>query len=257
MIIGISGKLNSGKDTVAQIINFLSIGGFNSYDNFEDFSEFYTDGIDEYPFKTVRFADKLKDCVCLILGCTREQLEDREFKETPLEKEWWYYKGRHGTLIPYHSESTRSSEDLIKLTPRRLMQLLGTDAGRNILHPDIWVNATMSEYKFQHFRTVKIDGMFSHQEMIYPKWIISDVRFKNEADIIKEKGGLLIRVNRPCTTCNEYVNQFCSNPYHVSNHQSEINLDDYGKFDYVINNDGTVDELILKTKDILIKEHII
>lgn len=257
MIIGISGKLNSGKDTVAQIINFLSIGGFNSYYNFEDFSEFYTDGIDEYPFKTVRFADKLKDCACLILGCTREQIENREFKEKELGEEWWKYElswHEHTKVDCVYNTYEEACEELrnfggssfdekeaittIKLTPRLLLQLLGTECGRQIIHPNIWVNATMADYNPDK------------------KWIIPDVRFKNEADSIKEKSGLLIRINRPCTTCKQYNNVFCSNPYHVSNHQSEIDLDNYGKFDYIIDNNGTIEDLLEKVEEILIKEKL-
>ena len=31
---------------------------------------------------------------------------------------------------------------------------------------------------------------------MYPNWIITDVRFPNEADAIKGRGGIIIRVNR-------------------------------------------------------------
>lgn len=302
MIIGISGKLNSGKDTVAQIINFLSIGGFDLYNSFRDFYEFYTDGIDEYPFKTVKFADKLKDCACLILGCTREQIENREFKEKELGKEWWYYKGRNGSLIPFNDDSKRNSEDLIKLTPRLLLQLLGTDCGRNIIHPNIWVNATMAKYTLAPDPNLTITEWkdkksFSQKEALeyiypsghkYPKWIISDVRFPNEAKAIKDRNGILIRVNRFCydsledfLVCHpdEKVSKEAvkivgnhegdysglttkllaipESSLYFSKHESEVALDNYNDWDYVIDNNGTIEDLIEKVKQILIKEKII
>ncbi len=62
-----------------------------------------------------------------------------------------------------------------------------------------------------------------------PKLVIAaDVRFKNEADLIKQIGGIVIRVNRVSTV--------------VDNHPSETELDDY-PFDLVISNNGTLDEL--------------
>ena len=43
-------------------------------------------------YQIKKFADKLKDIACLLIGCTREQLEDREFKEKELGEEWVAYK---------------------------------------------------------------------------------------------------------------------------------------------------------------------
>ena len=107
----------------------------------------YNSGQTSTNWKIVKFADALKDVVCLLIGCTREQLEDRDFKETELGEEWWYFKGRNGSLIPYTSDSKRSDEDLIKPTPRMLLQQIGTDLLRNQLHEDVWINATMADYK--------------------------------------------------------------------------------------------------------------
>ena len=67
-------------------------------------------------------------------------------------------------------------------------------------------------------------------------WIVTDVRYQNEADHIKNKGGILIRVNR--------------NTHNNDNHKSEIDLDDYNKFDFIIDNNGSVEELIKKVIEI-------
>jgi guanylate kinase len=45
--------------------------------------------------------------------------------------------------------------------------------------------------------------------------------------------------------------------YHSNLHESEIALEGYNEFDYTINNNGTIDELIEQVKQILIKENLI
>ncbi len=131
-LVAISGKLRSGKDTVGKIVQILTT-----------FPKMSTERVVEHlhkdlansEYKIKKFADKLKDIVCILIGCTREQLEDSEFKEIELGEEWWYYTNtlfyREGKkLIPYleADEVIHSSTEwyLIKLTPRMILQLLGT-----------------------------------------------------------------------------------------------------------------------------------
>ena len=95
MIIGISGKNGSGKDTVGKIIQYLTSKYLDTnlyelqeddallYGTYKDWLENKEFSIYVSPWQIVKFADKLKDVVCIILGCTREQLEDEEFKTTP------------------------------------------------------------------------------------------------------------------------------------------------------------------------------
>ena len=78
---------------------------------------------------------------------------------------------------------------------------------------------------------------------LYPNWIIADTRFPNEVKAIKEKDGIVIRINRETN--------------YVSNHSSEIALDDYEDFDYTIDNNNCIDCLIEKVKEILKHEKII
>ena len=64
---------------------------------------------------------------------------------------------------------------------RKLLQSLGTDWGRNMVGPDIWVDLLMK----------RIDQDDAHLA------IIDDVRFDNEADAIHERGGVVIELERP------------------------------------------------------------
>lgn len=292
MIIGISGKINSGKDTVGKIIQWLAdqygpvtLGGEpfgeNTIEDCIDFikSEENLDFPEETSWEIKKFADKLKDMVCLMIGCTREQLEDRVFKEKELGEEWIQYFDSDYELLQKESVLSMFSE---RLTPRKLLQLLGTECGRDIIHPNIWVNALMADYRIEG----QIDKGKTYSESDYPNWIITDMRFPNELNAVKIHGGITIRVNRYCYDSAEdflvchpdslvskigidiNMNENSSlidfeEPARIhgyiplrEQHPSETELD-HATFDYLIENNGTLEDLIEKVKQILIKEKII
>ena len=88
MLIGISGKIGSGKDTVGKIIQYLIAKQYALDKDIEETEiqpfHLYDDKAREKfgKFEIKKFADKLKDIVCLLIDCTREQLEDEVFKNT-------------------------------------------------------------------------------------------------------------------------------------------------------------------------------
>ena len=265
-LIGISGKIGSGKDTVGSIL--------------QDYSD------NDYQIK--KFADKLKEIACLLIGCTRKQLEDREFKEKELGEEWWQYglireNTRKPILYPSKKEDIEKQLKVFnnarmyinKLTPRKLLQLLGTECGREIIHPNIWVNALFADYKHiwndpdpikgnDYNITYRKDYPNTEESLIQygggseaevftreieqSKWIITDVRFPNEAQAIKDRGGIVIRVKRPL---DRLGNSKLPKLKHtsVTQHPSETALDDYD-FDYVIENEGSIEELVEKVKQL-------
>lgn len=308
MIIGISGKIGSGKDTVGNIIQYLTsvyLKGFYEGERRYSLEQYNKQNTPTNisPFKIKKFADALKDIVCILIGCTREQLEDREFKEKELGEEWWYHKD-FSRLIPYNKDLVRKwgKESIVKLTPRLLLQLLGTECGRNIIHPNVWVNSLMSKYKPNVYwmcdncmndnihQLIQIPNRFKDQgytedeyvcptckgkesegdiTMVLPdnydNWIITDVRFPNEFEAVKKRGGIMIRVHRdlPCTLCGltqaERRGDSCKEiacPNGRPKHESETALDNTN-FDYIINNNGSIEDLINKVREILIKEKII
>ena len=160
MLIGISGKISSGKDTVGKIIQYLvwksrvERGELPlSVYSFSDFARETSFGKNQSGFEIKKFADKLKDFVCMLIGCTREQLEDREFKEKELGEEWWYTYGKIGNvdiLVSYldmDKEFKNNNNAYIeKLTPRELLQIIGTECIRDKVHPNAWVNALFADY---------------------------------------------------------------------------------------------------------------
>lgn len=183
MILALSGKISSGKDTVGKIIQYLVAQSKKDWAMPYSLQEFL-DGNDIYNrnytkdyiesisidsgYEIKKFADKLKDIVALLIGCTREQLEDRDFKEKELGEEWdkWQltYSTKYDSCINYYSSELEavqfldkivdsiyfSSISKIQLTPRLLLQLLGTECGRNIIHPNIWCLSTFEDYKINH-----------------------------------------------------------------------------------------------------------
>jgi hypothetical protein len=198
--IGISGKKGSGKNTVASIIQYLTCGSKLS---FKDFQE--VDMLHFHKWDIVAFADKLKEITARLLDVDYTLLDDQDFKSKAL----WV-----------HPNSG------IDITPRYVLQFLGTELGRE-LHPDIWIKALIN----------------SHPRNIFKNLIITDVRFPNETKFIKENKGIIIRVNRPGLVSND-------------THSSETSLDNYN-FDIVIENDSTVENLIEKVKDVLTKYSIL
>ena len=137
MLIGTSGFIGSGKGTVADIL------------------------VEKKGFTKLAFADSVKDATAAIFGWPRALLEgdtdeSRAFRETM--DPWWSEKtGKH-------------------ITPRYMLQLMGTEAGRDVFHKDLWILSL--EKKLGMYKDV----------------VIADVRFPNEIDFIQRMGGFVVRV---------------------------------------------------------------
>ena len=263
MIISFSGKIGSGKDLSGNICKILLQSPHLNNEGVETFldKELYKN---EGSWEIRKWADKLKDIVCTILNCSREQLEDREFKETKLGEEWDKFKVVRTKITKferidetfYFSTIEEANKfklnnlnydyfgeiEKVEMTPRLMLQLLGTECGREILHPDIWVNSLMAEYKSKLSSNNPVDDLDWEPRFIYPNWIITDTRFPNELEAVKKREGITIRVNRPGLI--------------GSNHLSETNLDS-ATFDFVINNDKDIEHLINEVRNILIENKLI
>ena len=136
MIIAICGHKFSGKSTVARLL-----GNATGYE-------------------VISFADKLKDITCVLSGCTREDLEDYDFKETQ--------------LVPDYLRTYCLNAE--KPTFRAFLQHFGSEVMRGV-NDNIWIDCTLSNCK--------------------KDVIISDCRFPNEAKAVKARGGIVIKVVRP------------------------------------------------------------
>ena len=208
MIIGINGYSGSGKDTVGTIIQYLNCHNVEGHpiekvvSNYKE-HEWWLE--EQSGWEIRKFAGKLKDIAGHLTGIDIEDFEDQEFKKTNLGREWW----------------TTCDEGYQPMTVRDFLQKLGTDALRNGLHDNVWVNALMADY------TEESD------------WIITDTRFPNEAQAIKDKGGIIIRVDRPGIKP-------------INNHPSETGLDNWN-FDYKIANVSDIFAL-KQTVEVILKK---
>ena len=244
MIIGLSGRMGSGKDTVGKIIQYLlseNVGDITLEDITS--SEDHNWWLEEQSgFNTKKFAGKLKQIGSILSGVPVEYFEDQEFKKLPMGLEW-------------------------EMTYREFLQKLGTEAMRDGLHTNVWVNALFADYKpfGKTFKDVSpVTGEVTFDTVgVYPNWIITDMRFPNEMEAVAEKGGLTIRVNRKLKIGGEDygytyidVKEAVKDGIMAPEHPSETALDN-STFDYEIINDGTIKELAEKIQIILIKEGLL
>lgn len=118
-----------------------------------------------YGFKRDSFASTLKDAVAAVFGWDRELLEGRT-KESRAWREqvdaWW-----------------ANRLDMPNLTPRLVLQLWGTEVARKAFHDDTWIASLENKLSKAHNDIV-----------------ITDVRFPNEIQAVRNAGGIVIRVVR-------------------------------------------------------------
>jgi dephospho-CoA kinase len=159
--------------------------------------------INNHKYEKIAFADALKEACKCIFGFTDEQLYGN--KKEDIDEYW-------------------------NIEPRKIFQYVGTDLFRNQLKEimpfidhNIWVHVV----KKKILDRLKIDPEC--------KIVITDVRFENEVDMVKELGGCIIRVSRDSVNIKNDI------------HESEQQIDKL-IVDYNISNNGTIEELYEKIK---------
>ena len=118
-----------------------------------------------YGFRRDSFAATLKDAVSSVFGWNRELLEGR----TKNAREW------REQVDPWWSERL----NMPQLTPRLVLQLWGTEVCRKGFHDDIWIASVENKIR-----------------MAKDNIVISDCRFPNEIQSIRNAGGRVIRIAR-------------------------------------------------------------
>jgi hypothetical protein len=121
---------------------------------------------------------------------------------------------------PYWQQHKEAVIPALGVSPRRLMQTLGTEWGRELIHPDLWL-------------------MLAQQRLLRhgPGMVVPDVRFENEAAWIRTHGGRIIHLYRE--SAEEVV-------AHKS--ESGIGVD---PSDVRLFNDGTLEELQISVRGLL------
>ena len=158
--------------------------------------------VSKYDYQKISFATPLKEGGRQIFGLTEEQL---------------------------YGDKKDVIDDFWKVTPRTLLQFVGTDLFRNQLSDvipyigsDIWV---------QRLEKTLIDNPEQ-------KYVIPDIRFINEIKMLKKHNAIIIKVHRP-----DLLNR--------DEHISEKGIDNIVGFDKLVLNDSTIDVLYNKVTYIL------
>lgn len=187
MIIGFVGTIGSGKGTAGEMLG-------------------------QRGFFMESFASPLKHITAHLFGWPRHLLEgdtkeSREFREK--NDPWW---------------SERFGKDI---TPRYILQTIGTECMRECIHSDFWVACLERRIKLDH------------------DYVITDVRFPNEIDSIHKMGGKIVEIQRGSIP-EWYVHATMYNNgdsgVKPNVHYSEWAWMGY-KTDYTITNNGTKEDL--------------
>lgn len=178
-LIGLTGRAGCGKNTVGDMLSMLPEGN-------------------GMPFELLAFAAPLKEMLDGLLDYLGEDYIDvgdwdaREWKESPLKS--------------------------IGVSPRRLAQTLGTEWGREMIHPDIWLKCAGHSV-----------ALLAEEEGV-EHICFTDCRFENEASWIRGQGGEVWHILRPGIEP-------------VEAHKSESGIVLVTSVDSVVDNTGDLDAL--------------
>ena len=204
MLIGISGKKLSGKNEVADMLSFLLFkkGTYQQYKEAKDIRQTFLRAKD---YKNAELT-----------------LPNIHSFATNLKKCLAVCTG-----IDFHELEDRnvksSKISWLGISYRKLLQEFG-EGIRQTVGKNFWVDSLLSQYDNSQ------------------NWIISDVRYVEEANAILDRDGILIRINKDTGFDDTHI--------------SEISLDDFENFGYVIdNNDKSLEDLFNECNYIV--EHII
>ncbi len=206
-LVAVAGFKNSGKDTVG---NYL---------------------ISNHGFKKESFANPLKDTCAAVFGWPRDLLEgnteeSRAWREQ--EDTWWAKRlGMPG------------------LSPRRALQLVGTEVFRNHFHDAIWI--------------ASLENRFLKQEQSI---VVTDCRFSNELEMVRRLNGVVIQVDRGPRpewwdlAAHANLTQDQSLFDRLENeHQSHASEYSWVGFsvDYRVENNGTIEDLYQELERVYLK----
>lgn len=187
-------------------------------------------------FEEKSFASKVKDVCAIITGLPRKNFDNRELRNCEL--------GIDGLNNPYVNVLSENKEvynsyykDIIpNYTYRTLMQRVGTEAMRDMIHEDVWVNALLQDYKpIDLENRSSMGNVLDYSNCKWPNWLITDLRFDNEARAVVERNGYIIQLDR--------------NSNQVDNHASEQLISPI-LVNWFVGNNGTLEKLYNKLQQV-------
>jgi hypothetical protein len=232
MIVGIIGKKQSGKNTVASMLQYLftsekeqNESSFKDYMSRRNNSEYF-ERISGWKQKA--FAYKVKQVLSILTGMPVEDMERGEIKSSFLPDEWnrQFLEVKNERIGPFYSEKETVdyvnkhrikyfTQGKFPITVRQALQYIGTDIFRDHFDEDVWIKALFSEYSKSN------------------DWLITDVRFPNEVEAIQIRGGYLIKLSR--------------NNDSEDTHESEQYIEEMDA-DFVVDNTSSLENLFNTVK---------
>ena len=138
---------------------------------------------------------------------------------------------QYGSYIKEYAKKISNWDGSEETKPRELLQQLGTNIIRENIDNKFFVKKMIDDIKVYSY--------------FFDTIVISDARFKIEIDDIKNtfNNVIAVRIERPNFDNGLTLEQ--------KKHPSEIDLDDYNKFDYKLTNDGTLEDLKKKVEKLV------
>lgn len=124
--------------------------------------------VEHYGFERRAFADKVKEATEALLGVPR-----------PVQETWKNETEVQVAVLDF-SGPYQLPRILEQVSFRHFLQRVGTEMGRNIFGEDFWIDQVL------HLSTSPLRDI-----------VISDCRFSNEVDRIRNLGGKVVRIDRP------------------------------------------------------------
>jgi thymidylate kinase len=214
-IIGVSGKIGSGKNYLAQQIKTaLEEKGYSTAESsFASYLKAELDTIITSARLSLAHGDDYYTSVSSLSEVLDMDIKDvRQLLEIVKEDV---------ELEPTVNAHSRSKSIRVAL------QILGTEIRRS-KNENYWVEAF-------HAHLPDVDFI-----------LVTDVRFPNEADSIKDRGGVVIRLDIPEEIIEARVQSRDGLQYSesVKSHASEVTLDDYERFDMFVGKDFNVESIV-------------
>lgn len=155
--------------------------------------------VNHHGFQSYAFADPLRDGLMHILN-----LSPCDFEGEQKER-----------VLPWLGRS-----------PRYLMQTLGTEWGRDKVHPELWLLLASQNL-----------DLMARTHDTARGFVVSDLRFENEASFIRQRGGIVIHIQRTAAEA-------------VAPHRSEGGIRGT-EGDWFLPNDGTIEALQINLNEIV------
>ena len=270
MIVAIKGNMNSGKDTLASMIQYCLaeqiIGVQPTMKRYQDFSEFTESGKERLSNSLIiTFAKPIERVVAAYLGISVKEVRTRKMKNSYWnpntggilsEEEMKLYESANFVGLITNTRqllSPRLSNHKYFIKIRVLYQFLGTEVGRDIFDNEIWINKCFKDYKLHigHDNLIALKEPYDVTESDeiaatkqYPLYIIPDLRMINEADKILQlapNGEVNGKYHHASHVIIELVRETDELQDKLHDSVKEV---DCIKSDISFNNSGTLDDLL-------------